>query len=137
MLSCWKEWDVPLIGFLAYLDPQLCHKTQKIVKSWQTPGRLLNFKSNNKVPQSIVSGQGDDLYEPLNFANEFNNYFSEIGSRMAEKIPSPIGMPEHTATLFSSFYLYETTEEEVVCLLGNLSEGKAIDENDIPTKNLS
>jgi len=34
-------------------------------------GHLVNFKSKtNKVPQSIVSGQGDDLYDPLNIANE-------------------------------------------------------------------
>jgi len=53
---------------------------------------------------------------------------------MAEKIPAPNGMPEHTATLCSSFYLYETPEEEVVRLIGNLSDGKAMNENDIPTK---
>ena len=102
---------------------------------WQTLIHLVNFKSKtNKVPQSIVNGQGDDLYFPLNISNEFNNYFSENGSRMAEKIPAPNGMPEHTATLCSSFYLYETSEEEVVLLIGNLSDGKAINENDIPTK---
>jgi len=33
---------------------------------------------------------------------------------MAEKILVPNGMPEHTATLCSIFYLYETSEEEVV-----------------------
>ena len=34
-------------------------------------GHLVNFKSKtNKVPQSIASGQGDDLYDPLNIANE-------------------------------------------------------------------
>ena len=69
-------------------------------KLWQSLGHLINFKSKtNKVPQSVVSGQGDDLYGPLNIANEFNNYFSEIGSRMAEKIPPPNGMREHTTTL--------------------------------------
>jgi len=52
---------------------------------------------------------------------------------MAEKIPAPNGIPEH-ATLCSSFHLYETSEEEVVRLKGNLSDGKAINENDIPTK---
>ena len=74
---------------------------------------MVNFKSKtNKLPQSIVSGQGDDLYDALHIANEFNNYFSEIGSRMAEKIPAPNGMPEHTATLCSSFYLYEMSERK-------------------------
>ena len=52
---------------------------------------------------------------------------------MAEKIPAPNGMPEHTATLRSSFYLYETSKEEVVHLTGNLSDGKAINENDMST----
>ena len=67
---------------------------------WQTLGHLANFKSKtNKVPQSISSGQGKDLYDPVNIANEFINYFSEIGSRMPEKIPAPNSMPEHTATL--------------------------------------
>ena len=51
---------------------------------------------------------------------------------MAEKIPARNGMPEHTTTLCSSFYLYDTSEEEVVRLIGNLSDGKAIIENDVP-----
>ena len=76
----------------------------------------------------------EDATRTLNIANEFNNYFSEIGSRMAEKIPPPNGMPEHTTTLCSSFCLYDTSGEEVVRLIGNLSDGKAINENDIPTK---
>jgi len=70
------------------------------------------------------------LHDPLNIAN---NYFSENGSTMAEKIPAPNGMPEHIPTLCSSFYLHETSEE-VVCLIENLLEGKAIHENDIPIK---
>ena len=53
---------------------------------------------------------------------------------MAEKIPAPNGIPEHTTTLCSSFYLDETSEEEVLRLIENFSEGKAINENDIPTK---
>ena len=53
---------------------------------------------------------------------------------MAEKIPPPNGMPAHTTTFCSSFCLYDTSEEEVVRLIGNLSDGKAINENDIPTK---
>ena len=43
-------------------------------------------------------------------------------------------MPEHTTTLCSSFCSYDTSEEEVLRLIGNLSDGKAINENDIPTK---
>jgi len=43
-------------------------------------------------------------------------------------------MPAHTTTFCSSFCLYDTSEEEVVRLIGNLSDGKAINENDIPTK---
>jgi len=43
-------------------------------------------------------------------------------------------MPEHTTTLCSCFFLYDTLEEEVVRLIGNLSDGKAINESDIPTK---
>ena len=79
---------------------------------------MVNFKSKtNKVPQSIVSGHGgDELYDPLNIANEFNNYFSDIGSTIVEKMPSRNGMPEHIATLCSSFYLHETSEEKVIRL---------------------
>jgi len=43
---------------------------------------------------------------------------------MAEKIPAPNGMPEHTASLCSSFYLHETSEEEVVRSVENLSKVK-------------
>jgi len=43
-------------------------------------------------------------------------------------------MPKHTATLCSFFNLHETSEEEVVRLIKNLSEGIVINENDIPTK---
>jgi len=49
---------------------------------------------------------------------------------MSEKILAPNGMPEHNTTLSSSFCLYDTSEEEVVRLIGNLLDGKAINEND-------
>jgi len=34
----------------------------------------------------------------------------------------------------SSFYLYETSEDEDMFFIGNLAEGKAQQHNDIPTK---
>jgi len=53
---------------------------------------------------------------------------------MAENIPAPNGILEHTTSLYSSFHLHGTSEEEGINLIENLSEGKAINENDMPTK---
>ena len=66
------------------------------------------------------------LHEPLNIANEFNNCYATVTNFN--------GIPEHTTKLYSSFYLRETSEEEVLNLIDDLSEGEAWYQNDIPTK---
>jgi len=49
----------------------------------------------------------------LCIVNKFNNYFREIGSRIGRKVPAPNGIPEHTVSSRSPFYLHETSKEGI------------------------
>jgi len=51
--------------------------------------------------------------EPLDIANEFNSHFSEIGPKLAKSISSVDGGLRFPHSC-SSFYLYETSEKEVL-----------------------
>jgi len=54
---------------------------------WYNVKNIINLKSKRKiVPQKILSSDNRTLHEPIEIANEFNTYFSEIGSKLAEKI---------------------------------------------------
>ena len=72
-------------------------------------GHLVNFKSKtNKVPQSIVSGQGNDLYDPLNIANELTIILVNLVLEWLKKFLLQMVC---LSILQPYVYLYKTSEE--------------------------
>ena len=111
-------------------------KIQKILKySGKMLKKLINLEGTTKpCPQKTVSSNGDILMEPSDIANESNSQFSKIVPKLAKTISSVDGGLRFQHSCSSSFYLYETSENEVMFLIENLSEGKAQQHHDIPTK---
>jgi len=51
---------------------------------WYNVKNLINLKSKTKAdPQKIVVRDDRTLLEPMEIANEFSTYFSDIGSKLA------------------------------------------------------
>jgi len=104
---------------------KLLLKIKKILKyCGKIIKKLINLKGRTKqCRQKIVSSNGDILMEPSDIAIEFNSHFSEIGPKLDKTISSvDDGLRfQHSC---SSFYLYETSMDEVMFLIENRAEGK-------------
>ena len=86
------------------------------------------------APSELVNSNGKEIRNPCDIANEFNKYFSSIGPKMAEQFPYSNILPHLLQQCDNSFFLHETSVEEVQHLISNLKEGKALQQSDIPTK---
>ena len=74
-------------------------------ESWQTMNELLNRKSKTtKINQIIINDKaivGDE-----EIANKFNEYFSEMGKKLAEEIPDNDFYPLHYVTPVSNSFTF-------------------------------
>jgi len=109
-----------------YFEKTIIKNTKDFKILWQNVKKLINLKGTTKqCPQKIVSSNGDILAEPSDIANEFDSRFSEIGLKLAKTNSSIYGGLRFQHSCSSSFYLYETSENQVMFLIENLAEGKA------------
>ena len=60
--------------------------TSDMKKTWQTIGTIINNKKNtNDIPETF-SVDGKLISDPMEIANSFNKYFTDIGINLAENI---------------------------------------------------
>ena len=102
--------------------------------TWAIINEVIGKKKtkHKKIPKIISQLDGKTLTDPTSITNEFNTYFSNNGKLMANKIPhKPHRILGNPAT--SSIRLYDSTANEVMKCIENLSTRKASRMNDIPT----
>ena len=75
--------------------------------------------------------------DTASIAKEFNNYFANIGYKLANEIPSANVLPSNYLTPFpetTSFFLFPTCSSETEEEISNLNDKKALGPFSIPTK---
>jgi hypothetical protein len=85
-------------------------------KLWGTIKSIINKQNSiTHFPTSFTLNENNKITNPKIIANEFNKYFSTIGSSLSNKLPSPdrsfesfMGNPT-----LSSIYLYDTNANEI------------------------
>ena len=104
---------------------------------WKGIGNIIKLKANNcSNITEINSSEGSRINDPIQIANSFNRYFSNVATEITKNIPltqkSPIdylGDP-----LPNSFFLSSTTPTEVSAIISALKDNKASGPNSIPIK---
>ena len=96
-----------------FLKEKLNERSGNPKKTWETLHYLMG-DNTSELPTSI-NFEGKTVNSDNDIAEEFNEYFTTIGSKLASDIgPSPVSfesfLPEPVPY---SFYLKPTTEEEV------------------------
>ena len=89
-----------VVTFLTRLSAQKWWKIAGWQPSWFVQSSLIGWsglnpllvfiirkKSDNTVTWSLKNDDGDLISEPLEVCNVFNNYFANIGSKLAEQLP--------------------------------------------------
>jgi hypothetical protein len=93
-------------------------------KSWTIIKDIINNNSKkiSKLPQILINGHLSD--NPLEIANTFNNYFTNIGNVLDKKIPKsnidPISFLTKNYTI--NLFLEPTTEHEISKVVENLKD---------------
>ena len=94
-------------------------------KSWEILKSLLGSKVDKKNA-SIIFDQVDTEPEMLNIVNNFNDFFSTIGSTLANDINDNDTSPIENATFNpNSFFLFSPTEAEISIIVSDLKMTKS------------
>ena len=92
-----------------------------------------NPKSYQEIAQ--INNNNVDITEPNLIANTFNNYFVQVGSKLASEIPAvaKTHLDYLKSPLCNSFFLSPTTTNEIEKVISSFKCGKATGPFSIPT----
>lgn len=105
----------------AYYRNKFNQSHNNIKDTWKTINELIGRKNKRTGPLYIETNSGTTSHEPT-IANAFNEYFAEIGQRIACNIPSSHIPPLSflVGNYLNSMYFTPITEYEVVTCVSNL-----------------
>ena len=108
-------------------------------KIWQGINEYLNRKKQNNSNNITLNINGNNITEPLNIANIFNNFFTSIADKIRTKIPVFFNNYHQYLKnpLPNSFFFTPVTIDEMIKTINSLSSNKASGPNSIPPKILN
>ena len=120
-----------------YYNSYFLQNAKDSKKIWSGLKQIIHFKTptSSKGVKKITLN-GNDITDTKVIANCFNDYFANIGKNLSNKIPdvqkSPLDYLNNP--LCHSFYIYPTSEREIVEEISKLKSGKATGPFSIPVK---
>ena len=105
---------------LVYHRNKIANQAGDSKKIWNSINNLLGKRKSNLASSFLVNGE--TVTDNCNILSVFNNYFSNIGSSLADNIPD-VHDPFYTylpEPLPFSFYLMPTTVFEVESIIDNM-----------------
>ena len=58
-------------------------------QTWKTLNNLLGRNKQTKLPDFFKDKDGNKITDSTHNANNFNSFFTNIGTKLADKIPNP------------------------------------------------
>lgn len=92
---------------------------------WDCVNKICGKSKSETIIDEIENQKGDIITDKILIANEFNNFFSDIGKNLAEKISSPENFEENINNLEQSIFLFPTNESEVIRIIKSLKNKKS------------
>lgn len=105
------------------------NKTKNNSKDLWNTVNLITNNSNTPITtiNKIKTELGDTTQDPLTIANEFVNFFTDIGKNLANKISiNDANLGTFERTLNNSIFLSPTTELEIKNVINNLKNKKSV-----------
>lgn len=104
---------------------------------WDAVNILCKSNKTGKEINKINTENGDVLTNKKQITNEFNNYYSTLGEKYANKITCPKNYQEvNKMEMENSMYLTGTTEAEIIKIISELKKKKAPGHDDIRAETL-
>ena len=101
---------------------------------WKTLNSLLGRNKRTKLPDFFLNEDGDKVSSNANIAENFNNFFANIGKTLADKIPEPscdFKPPLSSYNNSSSLFLSPTSDEEIIKITLKLKNSDSSGSDDI------
>ena len=101
----------------SYYEAKLKSLTDNIKGTWNILNQIVNrTKRPKKLPSTFVDSNNQDISGPCLIANQFCNFFTNLGPSLAKKIPTSVKsyrsfLPERS---ISSFFFESATQCEIV-----------------------
>ena len=105
-------------------------------ETWRTLNSILGRNKKTKLPDFFNDKTGNKLKYPADIANNFNDFFTNIGPSLASKISPPDNdfvSPLTNLDVKDSILLNQTTPLEISDITSNLKSSNSIGHDDIST----
>ena len=104
-------------------------------KAWKSINDIINYKNKklSSISDTIIDGNKTQS-NPFNISSAFNEYFANVGVKMASEIPPEDTTKNSLPSLAQSLFLSLITEQEVIMQLNILNPNKSTAINNIPIK---
>ena len=117
----------------SYYDKKLNESKSNMRATWRLLNELLNSKKLRPKPNSVFKNDDQEISDPMEIANRFCYYFSNIGPNLAKRIQSATSHKNFLSGDFSqSMFLDLATQEEIVDIVCRFPEGKSAGYDNIP-----
>ena len=118
-----------------YYDKKLEENKSNIKQTWKLSNDIINRKKNKYKTNTVFTHDNREISDPLEIANRFCHYLSNIGPNLAKKIPVSLSAsPESylSGQFLNAMYLVPVTEKEVIVITEEFHSGKAVGYDNIP-----
>ena len=96
---------------------------------WKTRGKLLGRNKQTRLPDFFKDNEGNKITDSTEIANHFNSFFTNIGTKVAEKISSPDDnyvSPLNSINQQNSIFLNPTTTDEIIKITKDLKKATVV-----------
>ena len=117
-----------------YYEKKLQDVKSNTHATWKILNEVLNRKKSKPQVNTVFKSDDLEISDPIEVANRFSSYFSNIGPNLAREIQSP--SCSHKDVLSGSFqesiFFNPTTTDEIITIAQSFASGKAAGYDSIP-----
>ena len=117
-----------------YYEKKLDHAKSNIKNTWKILNEVINRRKRaNKLPSAFIF-DNQEISNPVEIANRFCDYFTNIGPNLAKKIPAATTSYHCSLTgnFITSVFLQPATQQEILEIVNSLRLGTAAGWDMIP-----
>lgn len=107
-----------------FFQNEIDRSKNKTKALWSCVNEACNKNSSRTVVEKIQINN-EEVSDKQKIANAFNNYYSEIGQKLADGIKAPSDYKEKGTRNVNCMFLYPTDADEVLSTIGELKSNKS------------
>ena len=116
-----------------YYEKKIDQLKSNVKGTWKVLNEILNRDRGKRGLPSIFRTDSQEISDPIEIANQFCKYFTNIGPSLASKIP--VSEKSHNSflspKLVNSLFLETANEQEIVEICNNCRSGTAVGNDNI------